>query len=803
MTRSTPRWHLRPLVLAVALGSNIAYSQTEKLSEEQVEPKQATRALEEVIVSAQKVEQSSQDVPISLTAVSGDMMRDLGGAGLQDIAPYIPNVRFSSDTDPALAQINIRGFGSNPLNAAFESSVGFVQDEVFFARPSYYNEAIFDVARVEVLRGPQGTLFGKNTVAGVFNVTTQSPTEEFSGFVQATQSDPDEIRLEGAVGGAITDWMAVRFSAMDIDKEGQLYNQFLDRYDDKHEQDAQRLKIDLTPTENISVELLGVVGETSANYWGLQLQNLDDGTRAFLQNYDPNIEDDPYNHRTSYDQPGFITKDSQTLSAKMDWYIGKVGAVDELTSTIVVADTELNLDSLVDLDTSPADLGRLTVASQYEQQSFEWRFSGSSEGLFGLGERLDFVAGAFLFQSNFAQQTQIIAGDDLGAYLTTDDVLQLASGNSSLNTGGLLGALNLAGLPIATLTSAVIGDDRYVLDYLLDVEAGALFGQFSWYLDEHWVITPGLRYSKEKKNGVASGQASCAQAALSLPCIMGTALSAENYNEPNLERTETDLSPKLSVQYYINNDTNLFVTYSRGFKSGGFNASSFGGEDLNFEPENATTIEGGLKGEFFNNTLRLNAVAYRTYFDDLQVLAFNGAFFDVTNAASAISDGVELDFTWLTPLPILQVSGSVGLLDARYEDYPDAPAPIAQGNTAKQDLSNRRISLAPKQTASLTPNLQFPLFGLAASTSVDFLYQGDQYTDGDLDPATFLPGYTTISARFSLASLEQGWVISVGGSNLTDEKISGQTIDTVFFPGSYNSRQKSQRKVFASLMYNW
>ena len=112
------------------------------------------RMIEEVLVSAQKVKQSSQDVPISLTAVSGEFMKSVGAVKLQDLAPYIPNVRFSSDTDPALTQINIRGFGSNPLNAAFESSVGFVQDEVFYNRPSYFSEAMFDIARVEVLRGP-------------------------------------------------------------------------------------------------------------------------------------------------------------------------------------------------------------------------------------------------------------------------------------------------------------------------------------------------------------------------------------------------------------------------------------------------------------------------------------------------------------------------------------------------------------------------------------------------------------------------------------------------------------------------
>lgn len=784
-------WQL-PAILSMALVSGLSFGE------------ESARVLEEVIVSAQKVEQSSQDVPISLSTISGDKMRKLGGVGLQDIAPYIPNVRFSSDTDPALAQINIRGFGSNPLNAAFESSVGFVQDEVFLARPSYYNEAIFDIARVEVLRGPQGTLFGKNTIAGVFNVTTKSPGESFSGDLLISKTNPDERRVELGVGGPLTDWLGLRFSAMDIERRGQLYNQFLDRYDDEHEQNAQRLKIALDPIDNLSVDVKAVRSETRANYWGLQLSNLDEGSRRFLENYDPNIEDDAENHRTSYDRPGFIDKESNTYSLKMDWSLGDMGAAENLATVVVLADTDLNLSSLVDLDTSPADLASLQVASQYEQQSLEWRFTGSFDGLFGVGDRLDFVLGTYLFESRFAQQTEIVAGSDLGAYLTTDDLLQLLSGDTSTSSGGLLTALNFSGLlPIADVTAAAIGDDRYLLDYLLDVEAQALFGQFSWYLNERWVITPGLRYSREKKTGVASGQARCDLATLGGPCIMEMALSAENYRESDLERTETDLSPKLSVQYYLNRDTNVFVSYARGFKSGGFNASSFGGEDLNFEPEEAYTVEAGIKGEFFDNTLRLNAVGYRTYFDDLQVLAFNGAFFDVTNAASAVSDGAELDFTWLTPLPILQISGSLGLLDARYESYPAAPAPIAQGTEAQQDLSGRPISLAPKKTASLTPTLQFPLLGLGASASVDILYQGDQYTDGDLDPATFLEAYTTISARFSLASPESGWVVSVGGSNLTDEDIAGQTVDTVFFPKSYNVRQKPGRKLFVSFYYGW
>ena len=428
LTVNTVRWFALGLVGCVAQTSLAADAVSGQNAESS-----GRRMLEEVVVSAQKVEQSSQDVPISLTAVSGDFMREVGATGLQDIAPYIPNVRFSSDTDPALAQINIRGFGSNPLNSAFDSSVGFVQDEVFFNRPSYYNEAMFDIARVEVLRGPQGTLFGKNTIAGVFNVTTKGPTEEFSADFRVNKTDPDEVSYEGGVGGMVTDWFGVRVAAQDISRDGQLHNQFLNRQDDEHEQNAQRIKLLFLPSENVSVELMAVTSETSANYWGLQLMNLDEGSSDFLRNYDPNIEDDPYNFTSSYDQDGFLDKTSDTLSMKTDWDIGPVGALNNLNMVLVLADTSLTIDSLVDLDTSPADLAALEVVSDYEQQSAELRFSGTADNLFGIGSGVEFVVGAYFFDSRFSQQTQITAGSDFGAYLLTDDALQLVSGQTSVS----------------------------------------------------------------------------------------------------------------------------------------------------------------------------------------------------------------------------------------------------------------------------------------------------------------------------------------------------------------------------------
>src|SRR3546814_367039 len=139
---------------------------------------------------------SSDLVPMSITAVTGDFMRDVGANTIADVSAYIPNVKFSSDTDPALGQINIRGFGTSPLNSGFESSVGFVEDDLFLARSPYITDGMFDIDRVEVLRGPQGTLFGKNTTAGVFSVYTKGPTPEFSGDFNASYANPEELRLD-------------------------------------------------------------------------------------------------------------------------------------------------------------------------------------------------------------------------------------------------------------------------------------------------------------------------------------------------------------------------------------------------------------------------------------------------------------------------------------------------------------------------------------------------------------------------------------------------------------------------------
>ena len=256
--------------------------------------------------------------------------------------------------------------------------------------------------------------------------------------------------------------------------------------------------------------------------------------------------------------------------------------------------------------------------------------------------------------------------------------------------------------------------------------------------------------------------------------------------------------------YYLSEETNVFATVSRGFKSGGFNAISFTGEDIEFDDENATTAELGIKGRFFDRSLSVNATLYRTEFEDLQVLAFNGVFFDVSNAATATSQGLEVDWQWLTPWEPLSMSGSLGLLDARYDEYQGAPAPVTDGIDQRQDLSGERIAFAPEVSATLSPSLHFTL-GDAFSVNIaaDIIHQGEQYTDVDLDDNTRVPANTKLNLRLSLASADEWWSATVGVKNASDERTQNQVIDSVLFPGTYYAQQNPGRQVYGSLRFNW
>lgn len=748
----------------------------------------AQRELEEIVVTAQKTRQNVQDVPISIAVLSGEMLREANTNTLAEMILYVPNVTSSSEGQYS-EEVYIRGFGTNPFNPSFESSVGLVQDDVYYGRTSYFAEPRFDVDRLEVLRGPQGTLFGKNTVAGVFSITSRPVTEELSLNFEVGVSENGGRKVELGAGAMLNGWFGLRVSLFDLEYEGELYNGFLDRQEENPDQRAQRIKLLFVPGDRTELEFTALRTDTDSNFWALQLMNLDQGTRDYLLQFDPNVEDDPLDFHTSFNVPGeFTARTTETNVAKLTHDFDGLKSLNQLNTTLILAHTNADTGVLADLDVSPADLSTLNFRDFYEQYTLEWRFAGIAESLFGLGGPVEFVAGLYAFNADFDFLGSFSDGDDNGSFLLTEDTQQLA------------GPLFVA-IPALVVLQALQGDQFYELDFDRNMKSLALFGQFTWRLADRWLLTPGVRISKEKQIATASGTMYCDRVTgdPGEPCALGFILGASDYAYEDSRRDETDIAPKLSLNYELSDSVNFYATAAQAFKSGGYNALSFTGEQLTYGPEESITLELGAKGQYFNNSLRLNLGLFQTELKDLQVLAFNGVFFDVRNAASAVSRGIEADWNWLSPAPWFTFNGAVGYIDAKYRDYPGAPAPIYEGLNTQQNLAGERLAFTPELSAAISPQFQLPITEtIGTSLVIDILYASDKYSDTDLDENGRVPETTRVNARINVGAIDRSWSITVGGKNLTNVIEINKANDAPFFPGTYYVQQAPGRELYAA-----
>lgn len=752
------------------------------------------RAIEEVIVTSQKTAQSLQDVPISVSAVTGDILREANINTLAELATQLPNVSFATEGQRS-EQVYIRGFGTNPFNPSFESSVAMVVDEVYYGRAAYFSEVPFDIERIEVLRGPQGTLFGKNTVAGVFNMSSRDVGEEFQFYGEFGGGDFGGQKYEIGAGGMLNDWFGLRVSAIDVRTDGQLYNQFLDNDQENPIFNSQRLKFRIAPSDSLDIELIAMRSETELEHWALQLMEMDDDTREYMQQFDPDIEDDPFDYTTSMNADGYVEKETNTYSATLEWALGEVLGLADLNMTVVAAQTEMLLNMVADLDVSPADIATIHNGDDYMQQTLEWRFAGSADSLFGLGTGVDFVVGAYYFYSDYAFDGGFRQGEDTAGFILTQDAADLAGDQAAL-------------LPALYLLTVSQSNQRYDFDFDRSTESASIFGQATWYITEELSITPGIRINHEIKKADVIGTMSCDNVVPVVgdmaPCSFGFILNANSYTYVDKSKSETDISPKLSIAYSPHEDINFYMTFSQGFKSGGYNALSFTGEQLEYDSELARTIEFGSKGRFFDNTLSVNAAIFQTKFEDLQVLAYNGVFFDVRNAASATARGIELDWKWLSPWEWFSFSGAIGYLDSTYDDYPGAPTPIYDGQDGERNLKGERVAYSPESSVTLSPMVQFPISANhGVQTVLDVIYTGDKFTDTDLDRNSYVAENTKYNLRVSLGHIERYWSLSVGVKNLTDEEVLNIVTDAPFYPGTYYAHQANGREAFAALRFDW
>lgn len=727
--------------------------------------------IEEIMVVAQKRAQREIDVPISMTVIDDDFMADQGIVDLADLSLFVPNAKITSSA--VFPDIRIRGFGTSPLNPVFEQSVGLVLDGVPFGNKTFYQGALFDIEHVEVLRGPQGALHGKNTTAGLINLITHGPTDEWVGRLNIQSGSLDLTRVEGGFGGPlIGDVVNFRLAILD-EQRGQYFsntaaltNPLAPKDPGSRERRAFRVKLgfpnvmgsELTVTYDHSDSLIN---------GGYELRQVPEHTRDFVLKYDPNADFEPYNLVGSFDHPDYAQIGVDALSVNWElplgaWDIGVVAGYAEL-------------DDLIenDSDFSPTPGGSLITGRTTTQATAEVRMTSPQlSGLLGLGEAFGRSLGyTDLVVGVLAQRRRLM---DLFQSLRINDQV-LAEFAATEGSGGLTFPL--------PLPESDLDDEQSTLFYDDQSDTYALFGQVDWALSSKWAVAAGLRWSSEQRAARIQRVFDTENNAI----FVGV-LDWEEFDR-TLARSDQRYSPKISLNWKPQDSLSFFLSWGSAYKAGGFNAFASGGTDreLVFEPEvvDQWAVDAKMR---FGGTHSLNVSLFRMNLEDFQVLTTdpNNLTITIENAAAALSQGVELDWTW-RPAAWLDVRGSMGFNDTEFLSFPIATCPQDMPNSdgddeERCDVSGKPLVRAPRLSVTLTPTLTLPLSALpglgrffsASDLGLVFSltgeYQGEQFLNDDLDDRKKQEAFRRVHGGIGIGNLAQTWSFRIAGQNLTDTR---------------------------------
>ncbi|MEH6570421.1 MAG: TonB-dependent receptor [Halioglobus sp.] len=749
-----------------------------------------SQMLEEVVVTAQKRAQGIQDVPISVSAFSGEKLQDSGVQNMESASDAVPNFKVSRNA--IQDTISIRGVNSD-LQAGGDQSVGIFLDGVFRGRGVQSRFTFADMERLEVLRGPQGTLFGKNTAAGALNITSKKPTDEFEAEISAMyESEYDATEINGYVSGPLTDSLRGRafFVTRDRD-EGWVNNSYYNSDDPQSDEWTGRLSLDwdisdsltasfkyehynfdtqggpyeIIATSDIPSALLPISTADMASL-GLIDDKLNGKTSIgagvdALGGYVPEMDEG-----TSYFHDG----DGDEIAVKLDWEL------DAGTLTTILAHSEYSFDRYNDADYGPLAVANFYDSEDYEQDSLEVRFASATGGTF------DYLAGIY-YQSA-----------DLDA-----------TGDTQFWAPSALGALGLNGM-----------QRIHYLDQ--ESDTWAVFGQLTWHISDVLRLNIGGRYTEEEKNAdqgahlyakVPATEPLNPAPGTELPDVFVSALNGliemgDGPHDNELKLDEDDFSPTASLQWDASDELMFYASFARGFKGGGFNAFSLMDtpEEAVYDPEEVTSYEIGGKMSLLDGAAELNIAIFHMEFEDIQTTQFTGnTGFVVGNAAQATSQGIELDGRWLATEKLM-LSGNIGYIDFEFDDYLEAGCTGLQIYNMQQaglgqsgadcsaqginDLSGRTNQDVPELTATLAAEYTQPIGNdYDLRVVVDLNYSDEYYATADLDENTVQDSFTKYNASMIFGPLDGKWDLSLITRNLTDEKTFSYANDVPLFSDSH------------------
>jgi outer membrane receptor protein involved in Fe transport len=708
---------------------------------------------DEIVVTAQKRAQDIRDVPIALTAVSGEDLTMGGVVDVNSLGMVAPTLRITTSTSESFGSVvRIRGVGTSGSNAGLEGSVGIFVDGVYVSRTGIAMSDLVDVERIEVLRGAQGTLFGKNTSAGAIQIITKKPEFEFGGTAEVSISNYEGRKLRGSVTGPIVDDnLAVRLSGTYNMRDGFItdVNSGLDFNDrDRFILRGQAL---LTPNDNFQARLIVDYSEKDESCCASPFSINGPASNLFLALGGTVPPDDEFERLVAVNDPYTNASESFGASVEMNWDTS-FGSVTSITSY-----RDYQARSRADTDRRDIDLAENNNDFSTDVFSQELRLQGEKGAI-------DWMVGAYYFNEDTTQESSILWGSQAGNYfslLVPAGLRPLVSSLYPEGTGAVSNNINQSTTGWSVFTHNVISISPRVSAVL------------------------GLRLSTEDKE--ASGRfvantPACTTfgpasplAGLRILCSVPDYDVKTDYSEP---------TGTFKLQFAATEEVNTYASYSHGFKAGGISFDRNAGTSASgpeFLPETVDTFEVGAKGKFMNGAVRLNVAAYYSDFKNLQLNTFDGIQFSITNEPGVISQGVEVD-GFLLPGNGWFLNGSVAYNDSTYKD------------TSTPNLAGKQLVNAPSWTLGGAIGTTQPISNnLEMFGRLNVSHNSGMNTGSNLAPEKFQQAYTRVNARLGIRSQDKRWELSAWARNLFDENYSLIIINTPIQSGSFNAFTGSPR----------
>jgi iron complex outermembrane recepter protein len=714
--------------------------------------------LEEVLVTATKREVGMQDVPIAISVMGAEQISEQGITSMEEMAVFMPNVHIAEGG--AGDQLFIRGVGSG-INYGFEQSVGTFIDGVYFGRGQASRSTFLDVSRVEVLKGPQSTLFGKNTIAGAINITTARPTDEFEGAVEGGyEPEFDRWYAQGMISGPISDNFSGRFVIKQEETEGYMSNTLTGEDERSEESTVARVVLDWVATDSLDFSLKYEHGEMESTGRQDMISIATDFSVGRYQAADPN-----FTAGFGYDKSAQNIMDTQFHDSEWDIFTltGEL-MMGEHSLKSITGYVNYEFQNYLDSDYGPLEFLARGRDEQHKQFTQEFILSSPTGG------NLEYLAGLY-YQK-----------EELEHDRNTDVILSAAGiGDGSLDASG-------------------------PSTFQQDAETLSAFTMLTWHVSDSFRLIGGLRYSDdqkefEKKGYVASLFETEPNNALggiydavlnfstdhqfdsngAVRCT-GVAYTCTVYPEFDNELDEQHWTGDITVQWDATDSMMAYFKVGNGYKAGGFDEANGRGslEAAVYDDETVEGVELGAKVDLWDSRGRLNVAVFYNEFEDVQVSTFDGnAGFTVGNAAETETKGVEADFT-VALTEELTLNAALAYLDASYKSFPDATCNepqildwIAGGgarSSCVQDLAGEPLQFAPEWSGNLGLNYLTQLSdNLELKIGADVMYSDDYVVPNDLDPVLNQESFYKINARIQIGSYDGTWSLALLGRNLTDE----------------------------------